>query len=224
MSRSEVSQERTLELARVLVECRREYANIVKAKWFHFRKHFRKGHKTKKLLQRSQSIAGELSSRYEGIIYQMYRRTALAAVPLTASKWEALQDRVWGLCRDSTRTMTDYAKFSTVLWNICFIQMGQEESMLALKPKFMLRQFVDEMPSSDERGNLRTTAYGQESKMSYTGKELLSSLELSFPILHECVLSHLENLPKLTDGAITEAMVSGFAVPHVEYRRWLFED
>ena len=66
-------------------------------------------------------------------------------------------------------------------------------------------------------------AFGEAENMNVTGRELLASLDLAFPVLHMYVLSRIDDLSALTDGVITSDMVRHFKEPFPEYRRWLFE-
>ena len=86
----------------------------------------------------------------------------------------------------------------------------------------MLRQFVDEVPRSDERGILRVLAYG-DSGSRPEGQEALRLLSLGFSALHQQLLVRIEELAVLTDHTMTSKMIEGFTKPYSQYDIWLFE-
>lgn len=225
MNREWVKEETTLGLITELIDSKQKYVEISKSGWLLSPwKRFRKGHKLKELAQKNQVIADELSARYEIILWQMSLRVK-ASGRLTDAEWENCQTSIWQLVKDHARTMTNYRRFCGVLWDACRDELGnygKVASLVALRPKFMLRQFVDEMPNSDARGLLRACAFGRHNT-KLSGKELIDSLTLAFGVLHLQVLSRIDDLSALSDGEITPEMARAIKEPFLEYRQWLFE-
>ncbi len=216
-----IKEATTLELVKELIDSRKRFSEVSNAKWYKQpRKWWRKDHMLANLSENNQAIAWQISVRYGGILLQMFQR-AKAPKGFVESDWEECQTAIWQLVRDNTRNMTDYQRFCAVLWNICRREIGSAAAYGALRPKFMLRQFIDEMPPSDERGTLRTTAFGLAGTLS--DRETLDSLARAFPILHQQLLSKRDDLKSLTDGEMTPESIEKFTAPFAEYRHWLFE-
>ena len=224
MSGEWVKEATTLGLVEMLIEGRQQFVEISGANWLRPRKRFRKAHKLRHLSQRRQAIGDQLSVRYQGILLQMTGRVR------TLDSWdeaelENCQRSIWQAASDRTQNMTNYRKFCGMLWDICTDELsyfGNVAPLTALRPKFMLRQFIDEMPNSDARGLLRASAFGED-KHDLSGRELCDSLNLAFPLLHLQVLSRIDDLSALTDGEITPQIARAIKEPYLEYRRWLFE-
>jgi hypothetical protein len=218
-----VSENKTIVLTNELVKRTQEYEQISKAVWWRQPiKSWRRGRKKQAILTRSQLILGELASRYEGIMFQMFYRSRSTPPTLTNSQWEQIQDTVWLLVGDELRTMSDHRTFSGVLWKAYLSQLGVSAAILALRPKFMLRQFVDEMPSSDQRGILRATAYGANDSTQRSGKELVRLIKSALSIFHAHVLAHATEVQTLTAGEFKEAEVQSYSEPFAPYQTWLF--
>ena len=221
-----VKEATTLGLIKDLINCRQQFVEVSQARWYkNVSKLWGRNRKLESLSQKSQAIANELSVRFGGILWQMSRRVKTSG-PLTETEWEDCQTGIWQLMNDSARTISNYRRFCGVLWDISLAQLGQfgnVASFTSLRPKFMLRQFVDEMTSSDARGVLRVSAFGEAEGTKLAGKELLDSLKVAFSLLQLQMLSRTDDLSALTDGEITAEMVRSFEEPFLEYRRWLFE-
>ena len=226
MNREWVIDETTIGLVKELLGCKQRYVDISKSGWFRSPvKRWGRDKKLRDLTQTSQAVGSQLSVRYEGILLQMAQRVK-ASDPLTETEWKDAQTTIWELMKTNARTMSNYRRFSGVLWDVCvseFGSLGNVASLMSLRPKFMLRQFVDEMQSSDARGILRTMAFGEPEETKLGGRELLNSLERAFPVIHMYVLRRINDLSALTDGEITAEMVNPIQAPFAEYRRWLFE-
>ena len=224
MNEELINEATTLGLVKALLENKQRYVEIYESRWWHVRNRWRKRHRLKALSQNSQAIAHELSTRFRGILWQMARR--VKSGPLTATEWKNCQTSIWQLVNDHARTMSNYLRFCGVLWDICsgeFGKLGNISSLTALKTKFMLRQFVDEMSNSDARGLLRASAFGEKEETMPEGKELMDGVNRAIPVLHMHLLSRIDDLSALTDGEITADMVRRFKEPFLEYKRWLFE-
>ena len=218
MSREEVQGKTTLALMKEYVENSQElrkYQGVQpedkkhwwQKKWLDWRK--------RSLYQKIRRIGVELAARYEGIFHQLLRKSGVdsTAIKPTISA-------IWVSCQDRLLTLNESKRFSQVLWESYVSIVGAEIN--GLKPKFMLRQFIDEMPSSDERGILMDRAYDKNAINQDSGAEVLNKLTNSYPILHEQLIRHGKDLRILTDREITQVVVSSIKPPFVQYEQWLF--
>jgi len=167
------------------------------------------------LRQRLNSAAIDLTTRYKGALWELFRRSGitddLLGDALTA---------VWMSVQDSASTVSSYKNLPEKLWDA---YAGQTDlAILALKPKLMLRAFVDEIPSCDERGALRIVAYGSGLGNRPTDRELLGLLLRAYPRLHREVLRKSKDLSVLTDGALSSSVVADMREPFPEYENWMF--
>jgi len=218
MSREEVQGKTTLTLMKDYVENSQElrkYQGVQsenkkhwwQKKWVNWRK--------RSLYQKIRRIGVELAARYEGIFHQLLRKSGIhsTAIKPTISA-------IWVACQDRLLTLDESKRFSQILWESYVSIVGVE--VTALKAKFMLRQFIDEMPSSDERGILMDRAYDKNAINRNSGTEVLNKLTNSYPILHEQLIRHSKDLRILTDREISVVKVSSIKPPFVQYEEWLF--
>lgn len=160
-------------------------------------------------------IAGELGRRYKGVLLELFRRTGMQPADFSSAITS-----VWMHVADGAKTMLEHRSFSKVIWESADRKVPSPGAP-SLKPKMMLRQFVDEMPSSDGRGVLRTLAYG-EPGLPQEGSEALNLLLNAYPVLHEVVISRLAELDVLTDSALAADVVESLTGPYIQYEQWLF--
>jgi len=155
-----------------------------------------------------------LTARYEGVLYQLLRHSGISAGALKSTV-----TAIWVSCQDSILTLNDYKEFSSVLWE-SYVSVSAADAR-TFRPKLMLRQIVDEMPSSDERGILIYRAYDKASLSDPPGKEVLVKLSKAYTMLHQELLKHEDDLMVLTGGEITPADIKNFEAPFVRYEQWL---
>lgn len=218
MSRKDVQGKSTLTLMRdyikVSQELRRYQGVKPEARKHWWEKRWVKW-KKQSLYRINREIPLVLTARYEGVLYQLLRQSGVDSTALKTSV-----SAIWVSCQDKILTLDNYKRFSKVLWESYSSIIDEEADML--KPKFMLRQFVDEMPSSDERGILLDRAYDKTAINHESGTEVLNKLTNAYPILHQQLLRHGNDLRDLTDGEITLVMVKSIKPPFVQYEKWLF--
>ena len=162
--------------------------------------------------QNHLSVASELAARYEGIIYELisHQNTASAA---------AIIDLVWLIAGPQCLSLNDPFGFASLLWDVLIREIDLPSSALCLQPKFMLRQFIEEMPSSDARGTLLVCAYDKSAKFVDKSKQTLRTLELAYRNLHAVLTKHEKTLPKLTGGILTpDSLDSSLG----RYDEWFF--
>src|SRR5437870_2094028 len=137
MSRDRNSHKTTLKLAKMLIEGTKRFENVENAIWWRNPLYTILRTRNRALRVRLDGIQRVLMVRYKGVLYQVFRRMGLTDEQLVRS-----QVRVWVGFRNRALTMTDPRNFAKCLWELCLTQ-GKARA-LALKPKLMLRQFVDE--------------------------------------------------------------------------------
>ena len=126
---------------------------------------------------------------------------------------------VWQATLDQMRGTRDYRVLSSIVWNAAEAQAGLHQPVL--KPKLMLRQFVDEMPDGDERGAIRVLAYGH-SGTEPPGREVLRLLSSGYAVLHTQLIMHIQELDILTDSLFSPELIQRIGSSYVQYEEWLF--
>jgi hypothetical protein len=181
-------------------------------RWLHKRWLIRKKHKLRAALA---EIMVELANRYEGVFFQMLRKSGKRDEELRNSV-----AAIWIESQDRSRTLQDYKGFPAILWEAYASQVSRPATLV--KPKFMLRIFVDEMAPSDARGILKDRAYDKNAINKETGNEMLEQLSGGYSALHEQLLRRASDLEVLTDGEIALSLVQNLKEPFLQYERWLF--
>jgi hypothetical protein len=115
----------------------------------------------------------------------------------------------------------NHKEFCAHLWH-GIVRQNQQDKARPIKPKFMLRQFVDEIPSCKDQGILIATAYGPMISPRPSTAEILKSLEFAYAKLHVQVTKWSPELDILTDNEISAAMIAKIVPPYVQYEDWLF--
>ena len=161
---------------------------------------------------------GELVDRYDGILFQLFSSPGAFTSVGTQGIDEKLE-RIWYKLQHAATTMQNHRDFSITLWMI-YLRHGNEIS--ELKPKFMLRQFVDEMPAGDERGALRSQAYKRQATLSTDDHEVAKMVYRAYPILHEQVLDFSSDLLRLTGETLKPEEIAILKPPYMRYHDWLF--
>jgi hypothetical protein len=207
----------TLRLAKDFVDGSRSLEKTLYARWWRnpLRYAVRKLGLHKSRRRALAVIAGELGRRYKGVLLELFRRAHMhhADFPNGIAS-------VWMRVADEAKTMLEPRSFSKAIWDSAHRAVPSPGAP-SLKPKVMLRQFVDEMASSDGRGALRTLAYG-EPGFPQEGSEALNLLSNAYPFLHEVLLGRLPELDILSDSAFSEDVVGSLTTPYVQYETWLF--
>jgi hypothetical protein len=164
------------------------------------------------------ALAGELASRYQGIIVQALRRAEVNQVDEMRRRFAA----VWLDVQGRTHALLDDHGLTSVIWCVIHEQLG--ERVRSLRPKLMLLQFVDELAPSDERGVLRALAFSRCDYINAIDDEsILQLLAKAYDKLHAEVSNRFADLDVLTDREFTLEIASiGIDHRHT-YQRWLFQ-
>jgi hypothetical protein len=123
--------------------------------------------------------------------------------------------------------------FSSCFWRAVAEAAGLQQhdpafsSVMGLKPKFMLRQFIDEMPDTEAAGSLRVLAYSPLTVNTVlaaaSASELAEIVYQACLSLHATVQRFAPSLTIMTDGAIAVAGLNDPAKIARQYSVWLFQ-
>jgi hypothetical protein len=206
----------TLELAAEFIAYSNAIQKSLHAKWWnHPILRFSRIRNVLWLREQIKEISGELSDRYKGVMGQLFQRMG------SDGNFGEVVQKAWYGVRASTVKMADHRVFSTTLW-FSFVTSAQLQEAQPLKPKFMLRQFVDEIASCKEQGVLIAMAYGPRATSRPSGDEILHNLSAAYVLLHAEVTRCSSDVRTLTDGEILSSTVANMAAPYVRYEEWLF--
>jgi hypothetical protein len=217
MNRGKYSEKGTLDLARELLKCSQRLERMLTANslsdpfWWLLRE---TGLVKAHMLRKGPKLAAELGSRYWGVLRELFRRAGMEEklVPeATVAVWQSTLDQMRGA--------RDHRVFSSIVWHAAEAQAGLHQP--AVKPKVMLRQFVDEMPDGDERGAIRVLAYGHAGSEP-PGREVLRLLSSGYGILHLQLIMRIHELDVLTDSLFSAELIQQMGSSYVQYEEWLF--
>jgi hypothetical protein len=165
------------------------------------------------LSEQQIALLGELAVRYDGILFQLFDWTS------TPVGFDTEATKIWYKIQGKAVTMRNYLDFSTTLWDV-YLKHGNEIG--ELKPKFMLRQFVDEMPEGESRTALRSHAYPREVTLTADGREAARMVYEAYPVLHYEVLNLKSDLLRLTGEVLEPGEIAALESPYMRYHDWLF--
>jgi hypothetical protein len=212
----ETRRQGTIELAVEFVECSKALDKSLGAKWWnHPLLYWSKAKDVIWLRARINEVSGELGCRYKGVMDQLFQRMG------SNGNFGTAVGKAWYIVRTSALKIRDHRVFSTTLW-CAFVASATPETQV-LKPKFMLRQFVDEIPSCMEQGVLIAMAYGPRHTTAPSGSEILRGLSISYGLLHAELKKRSSDLSILTDGEISGVTIAAMNPPFVRYEQWLFD-
>jgi len=214
----------TLALAKEFIKCVRKIEDICKygrlidlhsATLIDYPKQWLSRQGNGHLRNKAFSIQAELAKRYSGILSQAFRR-----VDGRQYGEGALLERIWFSLNQKVLTVGQHYKFSSTLWAAVVSELGRD--VAEIKPKFMLRQFVDELPWERERHLLIQCAYeANEQEAGPDEEAILSLFPLACQQLHHTLSRYKNDLYSLSDGVFTWNENVADDTPHEQYRDWL---
>lgn len=169
--------------------------------------------KLKRLILCNSALLGELSVRYDGIMRDLFICAG------AGTSFDDYQHQVWIEFQDRAARARDPRRFSTCLWEI---QRRLGSTVNELKPKFMLRQFVDDMPEGEPRAALKLFAYSFQVHWPHAGEEAARMVKKGYALLHERVRARASDLELLTGGVLDASAVGQIRSPYAQYDEWLF--
>jgi len=221
----QLSKTETLELFRQYAACWEEYEYVFQEKrkpiypitvW-----NWRRKQRLAELELRADALEAEITDRYKGLFKQICLRGGIADAPqcesVVVEVWESVRDK-WA--EDMALTVRDHREFSRWFWEACSQHFPGD--IAPLKVKFMLRPFVDELPSQPERDALLTRVYGDRTRPRTDDRALDDLLEPACDLLHQQLLQHAPDLDVLTDGEMPRESLEGITSPFEFYVGLLF--
>jgi hypothetical protein len=227
MVRASIGNERTLALARNYVRCARRFEECIHAHLLTnpWRKLW--GWKKRRLREKSSKISHELTNRYEGILRELlYSHNS----HISEDEVKEFITAVWLSASPRLSGLEDYRFFSTIVWQVyeALAEARQLSINPLLKPKFMLRQFVEEIPRRHrrERAVLRQLVFDAitvpTSDDGAADDEVIILRGRAYPLFHLQLLRLAEHLQALTDGVISKEEVANIESPFVQFDDWFF--
>ncbi|HJW95480.1 MAG TPA: hypothetical protein VJ901_17820 [Thermoanaerobaculia bacterium] len=169
-----------------------------------------------------------LRRRYSGIIGQMVRRAA-GGTALSQDSIQRFGGGVFLQFPPQIGTLEDSRRFSVVLWKLVDArlnaQFGSSGAAAAapLKPKFMLRQFIDDLPDGEARGVLRSLAYiADDDPSDEAAIEARALLQDAYHQLHQVLWRNRKNLALRTDATISVTRKQPHPADLANYAQWFF--
>ncbi|HYI12074.1 MAG TPA: hypothetical protein VEK57_23680 [Thermoanaerobaculia bacterium] len=172
-----------------------------------------------------------LLQRYGGVLNQLYLRLVESS-GLAVSADQYLRTW-WRFVRKDLGGLNNAQDFSSSLWTAVAAAAGRLEldpefqPVMRLKPKFMLRQFVDEMKQRESAVALRVLAYTALSAdtelVSASEEELADIVYRACVALHDTVKRFEPSLEVMTGGAIDLMESNDDVAVARRYSAWLFQ-
>ena len=177
-------------------------------------------------LQRADALARVLAQRYEGVMLELMDR---CGVPKPSSTdrldvvWSNASVRVLTVSRAEGVPDPHYP-LAPVLWDSVISALGCAPSPLSpLRPKFMLRQFVEEMPSSEPRGTLLSWAFERHEGSDRLSPREVVQIKEAYALLHQQVEASRYQLEWLTGDELKTQMLDGLRQSFAQYHAWLMD-
>lgn len=167
--------------------------------------------------ERAIEYEAELLARYEGLLKEYLDLKGIR------SKRD-VQDAIDNVHQAFVEiyTLADARRFSPMLWEFV-VGTGFSWSPQS-KRKFMLRQFVEDIPKGQSRNWLKWLAFEHVRGAPPPTPGDLALVRGAYPALHRAMLEHGAGLGQMTDGSITAEILSKFKAPFGQYDDWLFEE
>ena len=167
---------------------------------------------------RGQVFLKELMIRYRGVITEyLFLKGITSRVDVQSGL-----DGIWRSFYIGTYRLASSDRFSYELWRA--VQTTGVSANVQIKRKFMLRQFVEEVPRRKGRETLRRLAFDRDRGAPEATTEDVKRLKGVYPSLHRALLKWGSRLDEITDGAVEFETLSGFKPPYAQYHTWLFEN
>jgi hypothetical protein len=190
---------------------------------------------TRKLRQeelRLQSLsalyARELQVRFDGILRELLERTVQPERPSEDDLREFLCS-VWLVVEGLAASLRDAETFFVFFWSQIELVLQTRSDLqqltpavVALKPKFMLRPFIDDIRSPDQRRTLCALAYDASVVEVRSDRQQLDILESAYRSLHAVLWARRDQLSRRTGSEIVVDEKTPIIATLARYERWLF--
>jgi hypothetical protein len=145
--------------------------------------------------RRSRSLE-QLVRAYQTVVFAFFNRSGLPPV-----EWGRARDLLAEHLGTQVFRIADFREVATLLWSGVCGAIPASRQDRRYKPKFMLRQFIDELDSPSHRTTLLSLAYSDD--RTHIGENAAADVDAAYRDLHGVLSRHAADLPTLTDGAIT---------------------
>jgi len=166
----------------------------------------------------SRECLKELQYRFGGVINLYLRSKGITADDDMVEARGAIVQRFFV---DSYR-LKEPELFAPLLWSSVQVTAGVSSNR-ALKRRFMLRQFVEDVPRGKGRDMLRRLGFEREPGAPPCNVKDLNLVRGVYPQLHKALLKRGVRLDGMTASAIPSIQVAGFQPPYGQYDEWLFK-
>jgi hypothetical protein len=160
----------------------------------------------------------ELSYRFGGVINLYLRSQGITVdADLVRARGEIMQ-RFFV----ESYELKEAELFAPLLWRSIRVT-GGASSNAALKRRFMLRQFVEDVPKGIGRDMLRRLGFERQPGAPPVNAKDLTAVRGVYPRLHTALLKQGVLLDVMTASAIPSVQVAAFEPPYGQYDEWLFK-
>jgi hypothetical protein len=166
----------------------------------------------------SQDCLHELAYRYRGVLMEDLRLKGVTS----RDDVQGSLGQMWRSFYGSTYGLSDEFEFAPLLWRS--VQETAPGVNAQVKRKFMLRQFVEDVPRRKGRDTLRRLAFEREHGAPAATVEDLAKLRNAYQPLHQVMVRFGPQLESMTDGVFTIETLNALVPPFTEYHSWLFEN
>ena len=167
---------------------------------------------------KSHEYLMELNYRFAGVISRYLRSKGI----MTKAGLESARKDISMSFHVNTYKLAEAELFAPELWRVVQIRAGVS-SDAALKRRFMLRQFVEDVPKTKGRDTLRRVGFERDPGAPKINPKDLAIARTAYPSLHKALLKRGAQLDAMTERAIEFEQVKLFQPPYGQYDTWLSE-
>ncbi len=170
------------------------------------------------LEKKSGDCLKELNYRFIGVINWYLRSKGI----VTKGELESARTKISMMFHVNTYKLADAELFAPELWRIVQIQAGVNTDE-GLKRRFMLRQFVEDVPKGEGRDALRRLGFERDPGAPPANPKDLAAARTAYPLLRWAMLTRGAKLDLMTESAIGFGDVKSFRPPYGQFDTWLSE-
>jgi hypothetical protein len=224
-----LEKQTTFALAKELVLVQRRLDSLIRgpAWWSPYR--FGRKRWIEREKNRSAEYTAALVDRYRGLFVQIYNGLSVRGgspnrpfVDFFETWWDHVEAPIMGVQSSDhvSRLFWEAAEFAA---NVTF--GSGSTSIELLRPKFMLRPLIDEIPDAAGRDVLRSLAYDTQVSSALSS---LSTVELYRVVMAACealyglLAAQRDKMAHLTDGTVDASLLRDETKAVAQLRQWLF--
>lgn len=219
----------TFALAKELVQVQRKLDALIRgpAWWSPYR--YGRNQWIEREKFRSGEYTAALVDRYRGLFVQIYNGLSIRGgkpnrpfAEFFETWWDHIEAPIMGVQSSDhvSRLFWEAAEFAA---NVTF--GSGSTSIVLLRPKFMLRPLVDEIPDGGRRDVLRSMAY--DTRMSSALSSLPAAEQYRVAMaackaLYGLLAARRDKVARLTDGTVDASLLGDETKAVAQLRQWLF--